>query len=77
MLIRVVILVLLCLAVFGPIASADTVAATPVDAAEDGQLQELDAQTSQDVEDIQGGLSKAWGIVGVVLVVIIVLSVVL
>jgi hypothetical protein len=57
-------------------AATDAVAATPVDAAEDAQLQELEAQTSQNVEDIQGGLAKAWGIVGVVLVAIIVISVI-
>lgn len=37
-----------------PLAYADTVAATPVDDLEDAELQQLEAQTSQPVEDIQG-----------------------
>ena len=76
-LIRVAILVLLRIALFGPFASADTVVATLVDAAEDALLQDLESQSSEDVEDILGRLSKWWGIVGVVLVAIIVLSVLL
>lgn len=76
MVIRVMILVLLSIAVLGPMASADMVSATPVDGGDDAQLQDLQAQTSQDVADIQGGLSQAWAIVGVVLVAAIVISVV-
>ena len=76
-LIRSTLLVLICLMVFVPLTQADTVAPTAVDALEDVVLQQLDAQTSQVVEDIQGGLSETWGIVGVVLVALIAVSIIL
>jgi len=62
---------------FMPLAHAETVAPTPVDDAEDARLQQLEAQTGQEVEDIQGGLSQMWAIVGVVLVVLIAVGVLL
>jgi len=68
---------MMCLVVFMPVVQADTVAPTAVDALEDVVLQQLDAQTSQVVEDIQGGLSETWGIVGVVLVALIAVSIIL
>ncbi len=76
-LLRSTLLVMMCLVVFMPVVQADTVAPTAVDALEDVVLQQLDAQTSQVVEDIQGGLSETWGIVGVVLVALIAVSIIL
>ena len=76
-LIKVFLVVLLCMPLFMPLASAETVAPTPVDDAEDAGLQQLEAQTGQEVEDIQGGLSQMWAIVGVVLVVLIAVGVLL
>ncbi len=76
-LLRSTLLVMMCLVVFIPVVQADTVAPTAVDALEDVVLQQLDAQTSQVVEDIQGGLSETWGIVGVVLVALIAVSIIL
>lgn len=76
-LIKVFLVVLICMPLFMPLAHAETVAPTPVDDAEDAGLQQLEAQTGQEVEDIQGGLSQMWAIVGVVLVVLIVVGVLL
>ena len=76
-LLRSILLVMMCLVVFMPVVQADTVAPTAVDALEDVVLQQLDAQTSQVVQDIQGGLSETWGIVGVVLVALIAVSIIL
>ena len=76
-LLRSTLLVMMCLVVFMPVVQAGTVAPTAVDALEDVVLQQLDAQTSQVVEDIQGGLSETWGIVGVVLVALIAVSIIL
>ena len=76
-LLRSTILVMMCLVVFMPVVQADTVAPTAIDALEDVVLQQLDAQTSQVVEDIQGGLSETWGIVGVILVALIAVSIIL
>lgn len=74
-LIKVFLVVLLCMPLFMPLASAETVAPTPVDDSEDAGLQQLEAQTAQEVGDIQGGLSQTWAIVGVILVVLLVVGV--
>lgn len=76
-LLKSTLLALICLMVFMPLVQAETVAPTAVDALEDVVLQQLDAQTSQTVEEIQGGLSETWGIVGVVLVALIAVSIIL
>lgn len=73
-LLKVFLVALICLPIFIPLAHADTVAPSPVDDLEDAELQQLAAQTSQEVKDIQGGLSQTWAIVGVVLVVLIVVG---
>lgn len=77
MLFRMLLLVVLCVSIFAPLAGADTVVPAPVDGTEDAQLELLEAQTGGEVEDIQGGLSQTWAIVGVVLVALIVVGVVL
>lgn len=69
---KVFIVALLCVSMFAPLASAGSVAPEPIDSLEDAQLQQLEAQTMQEIENIQGGLSETWAIVGVVLVVLLV-----
>ena len=76
-LLKVFLMALICMPVFMPLAYADTVAPVPVDDLEDAGLQQLETQTSQEVENIQGGLSETWAIVGVVLVVFIVVGAIL
>ena len=74
-LLKALLVALVCLPIFIPLAHADTVAPEPVNDLEDAELQLLAAQTCQEVEDIQGGLSQTWAIVGVILVVLLVVGV--
>ena len=70
----ILLVALLCLTVFAPLVQADVVAPVPVDEAEDAQLQELETETAEKVEDVEGGLSQIWAIIGIVLVSLILIG---
>ena len=71
---RILLVAVLCLCAVAPIAGADVVAPVPVDDAESAQLEQMESETAHKVEDIEGGLSQVWAIVGIVLVSLIVIG---
>ncbi len=76
-LLRAFLVALICVPVFIPLAHADTVAPSPVDDVEAAGLQQLEAQTCQEVKDIQGGGETPWWkIVGGVLLFILLIPVI-